>query len=274
MLTRQDAIARHLSPVQRISMSMSPTIDLRLLRRTSSGLLDGLSECECRIIASCAKEYSFARDELFFAQGEPVENLVLLRSGTVKHTQVSSNGNVAILHISCGGGVLTFQEPSSHLEHACTVRAIERCRALVWDYRHIQRLFLSYPRLRTNFDRVVIAQLEELERRFCEMATESAPRRLARALIRLHKQIGKNRNPPVILSLSREELAQMTGATVFTVSRLLSRWSELGLLVAGRMEIVLKDEGRLELMDENELSENRFDGPHLMTPMELASLEN
>ena len=40
------------------------------------------------------------------------------------------------------------------------------------------------------------------------------------------------------ISLSREELAQLTGTTLFTVSRLLCQWDLLGI-VSARQEAVL-----------------------------------
>jgi CRP-like cAMP-binding protein len=233
------------NPIRRFSMSVRSKPKSGLVCVASSQLFAGFSDRECVNIASRARERSFNRDELLFSQGDRVENLVLLRSGTVKHTQVSSGGNEVILRISCGGDVLTFQGLSSAPEHSCTVRATEICEALVWDYREIERLFTTYPKLRTNVDHILINELVEMEKRFREMATERAPSRLALSLLRLHKQIGKNRKHGVVLSFSREELAQMAGTTVFTVSRLLSRWSELGLVNACREEVIVNDDERL-----------------------------
>ena len=43
------------------------------------------------------------------------------------------------------------------------------------------------------------------------------------------------------LPLSREDLAQLTGTTVYTVSRIISRWEASGLLRAGRQQLVIRD---------------------------------
>ena len=82
------------------------------------------------------------------------------------------------------------------------------------------------PRIRQNLSQVLMSRLHELEERFREVATEKVPRRLALALMRLSKHIGKKVHEGVEVSLSREELAQMTGTTLFTISRILSQWSE------------------------------------------------
>ena len=50
----------------------------------ASALFTGLSPQECKEIASCARVLTFARNELLFAQGQPVRNLVLIQTGSVK----------------------------------------------------------------------------------------------------------------------------------------------------------------------------------------------
>jgi len=73
-------------------------------------------------------------------------------------------------------------------------------------------------------------------------------KRVALALIRLMKHIGKKARGGIEVSLSREELAQITGTTLFTVSRLLSKWAEEGLVLPLREAVVIRDAQRLELV--------------------------
>jgi CRP-like cAMP-binding protein len=57
----------------------------------------------------------------------------------------------------------------------------------------------------------------------------------------------------VQVSLSREELAQMTGTTLFTISRVLSRWAEQGLVAPKREAVVICDAARLESVSDYEI---------------------
>jgi CRP-like cAMP-binding protein len=91
--------------------------------------------------------------------------------------------------------------------------------------------------LHENMVRILGADLLELEERFHEVATERVAARVARQLVRLQAQIGRRVVGAVEVDLSREELAQMTGTTLFTVSRLLSAW-ELRGVVRPRREAV------------------------------------
>jgi CRP-like cAMP-binding protein len=43
------------------------------------------------------------------------------------------------------------------------------------------------------------------------------------------------------VGLSSEELSQMTGTTVFTASRLLSQWTELGIIRTERRSVLIEN---------------------------------
>jgi CRP-like cAMP-binding protein len=65
--------------------------------------------------------------------------------------------------------------------------------------------------------------------------------------------VGKKCEEGVQVSLSREELAQMTGTTLFTISRVLSRWAEQGLVAPKREAVVICDAARLESVSDYEI---------------------
>ena len=74
-----------------------------------------------------------------------------------------------------------------------------------------------------------------------ELSTERVERRIARALSRLASQLGRQTEEGILLDfpLSRQDLAEMTGTTVFTVSRTLKAWERLEILQLGRERIVI-----------------------------------
>src|SRR5579863_4474634 len=213
----------------------------------SSPFFAGLPHQVTAEIASYARTRQFLRNELLFMQGHPFLALILLQSGSVKHTQVGPNGTEVLLRVSGKGEIVDFQAEARCCVHTCSARAIEFSRALVWDYRRIEVLALRYPRLRDNITHLLCRKLEELEERFREMATEAAPIRLSLALARLVQQIGKPSQMGIQVHVRREELAQMTGSTIYTISRLLSGWSEQGFVVPRRESVVISHLEGLDL---------------------------
>ena len=80
--------------------------------------------------------------------------------------------------------------------------------------------------------------------RYRELATERVERRIALTVLRLAAQIGKrisNEEMIVELPLSRQDMAEASGTTIFTVSRVLADWERRGLVEAGRERVVIRN---------------------------------
>ncbi len=232
---------------------VNPTFPENLVAMCASALFAGLTRRECLEIVACARARTFARDELLYSQGQPVKSLILLQSGSVKQTQLSPNGDEVLLRMNGTGEAVNVQVGSTSCSHTCSARAMEQCKALVWEYNRLQSLLERYPQMRNNITQILSSRLQELEERFREVATEKVARRLALVLLRLVNQIGKPCEDGTQVSLSREELAQMTGTTLFTISRVLSRWADQGLIVPRRESVVVTDPKRLEAVSGDEI---------------------
>src|ERR1035437_2705303 len=100
--------------------------------------------------------------------------------------------------------------------------------------------------------RIVGGGVLVIQERFREVATERVAPRVARQLVRLLDKIGRRVEDGVEISLSREELAQMTGTTLFTVSRLLSAWEERGIVKPRREGVTICDVPALNAISEDD----------------------
>ena len=226
----------------------SSALSERAVLMASSTLFSGLSAAECLHLASCGRTRRFANDEILFMQGQRVQQLMLIMTGSVKLTQLSSTGNEVILWMTGAKQAIGLSARPSGEEgtHSCTARAMEPCTALIWDYARHAALLEQYPRIRGNVNHILSTRLEELEERFREVSTERVAKRLALALLRLMRHVGRPHQSGTRVSLSREEMAQMIGTTLFTTSRILSKWSESGLVLARRDGVVICDARCLE----------------------------
>ena len=207
----------------------------------TSSLFQGLTDLERQQLAYFAGKRNFARNQVLFVQGEPIRELVLLKSGIVKHTQVSSNGSEVLLRFCTAGDFANVFTGSAEYCHTCSAIATRPSVALIWDVSRMQWFLERYPQIRWNISRILADQVRQMEDQFQELATESVTRRVALALSRLAGQIGKATAEGIQISITREELAQMTGTTVFTVSRLLSMWSAQGSLLSRREAVIVPD---------------------------------
>ena len=67
-------------------------------------------------------------------------------------------------------------------------------------------------------------------------------RRLVQGCLRLASQIGKwvTGSTLIDLTLSRQDIAGVTGTTSYTVSRTLSKWEAEGIIESGRERVLVR----------------------------------
>jgi CRP-like cAMP-binding protein len=178
---------------------------------------------------------------MLYVEGDPIQQVLLVTGGSAKITQVGMSGSEIILRLAVSGDVLGAVDLVGTGKHGSTTLAFRECRTLAWDPAAFRSLMERFPILHWNMLRIIGADLLQLEERFRELATERVGARVARQMIRLSGQVGRPVEGAVEIGLSREELAQMTGTTLFTVSRLLSAWEARGMVTARREAVAIHD---------------------------------
>jgi CRP-like cAMP-binding protein len=194
-------------------------------------------------IRTAAQMTRVAAAATFFREGDPASSFFVLDSGSVKLTQLTPEGHQVVLRLvgpgDAFGGVAAFGGGT----YPITAEAVTEAAAFEWPGSVMARLMERHPRLALNALQFVAARLHELEVRYRQLATEKVERRVARALLRLVQQAGRPIEAGVLidLPLSRDDIAQMTGTTLYTVSRIVSSFETAGLLEAGRQRVVIRN---------------------------------
>jgi CRP-like cAMP-binding protein len=214
-------------------------------------VFSNLTAAECREILSAASEKEFLRRHSFFVEGAPCRQVILVISGCVKTTQVGPTGCEVILRLSGPGELVGALESYLGSNNLVTARATQLTTALVWEASTFEAVSDRYPALRRNTARSLGLRLQELEERFREISTQKVAPRLSHQLIRISNQLRQHNKGILEISLSREELAQLTGTTLFTVSRLLSQWERLGIVSTRREAVVVRNLQALMEMSES-----------------------
>lgn len=193
-------------------------------------------------IADAAVVRQAAAGTAFFREGDPASAFFVVQTGTVKLTQLTPEGHQVVLRLlgpgEAFGGVAAFGGAA----YPVTAEAVNDVSSFEWPGPVMAGLMERYPRLTLNALRFVAARLHDLQVRYRQLATEKVERRIARAVIRLVQQAGRRIDEGVLidLPLSRDDIAQMTATTLFTVSRIVSRWESEGILDAGRQRMVIR----------------------------------
>lgn len=204
-------------------------------------LFAGLSPEEFDAIISLARQERFWPPTSIFCEGDPGQHVMILLSGCIKMTQLGSGGEEVILRILAGGEIIGDLLPRSRSHRSTSARVIQPSVILAWQLSVFERLFDGIQPFRHNMVRAYEKQTQELECRFREVSTEHVGSRLANELIRLFERFEHCLDGNGEIHLSRAELAQLTGTTLYTVSRILSNWQKLGAVSIRRERVQLRD---------------------------------
>ncbi len=199
-----------------------------------------------------ARTRRVAKGATIFSQGEPALACHALIDGQVKITQRSGEGrNVTMRYIGPGDvfGAMGVFAGGAYLADAV---AVSDCVEIRWPAQAMAALMLAHPKIAVNALAMVARRLQAMQTRAHELIVEPAEQRIARALLRLARQAGRATPRGVVIGfpLSRRDLAEITGATHYTVSRALSEWEKLGILESARKSVLVVDLQKLAAIAE------------------------
>lgn len=218
---------------------LSPTIIEGL---TQIPLLKDLPADTTASILNAAQKRVVEEGASFFFQGDPAEKIYVLLEGRVKLFQLTPDGQQVLLGM-IGPRALFGAIALAHGEfYPVTAQTTQKSTALYWSKLTLMEFVNSSPQLAMNALQIMVGHVQEFQDRFRELATERVERRLARAILRLASQTGKKVAEGVLLNLpiTRQDLAEMIGTTLYTVSRILSQWESQGLIQSGREKIIIR----------------------------------
>jgi CRP-like cAMP-binding protein len=208
----------------------------------SAELIGDLAAEERAALWTAARRGAAPRGSVLFAAGDEARHLYLIVSGRIKLLRGNSEGQEVIVRLIGSGEVLGGVALLPRSTYPATAVALDDADMAVWSREALAPLLEQYPRLTTAILAVVTRRMGEVQSQLQDVATERVARRVARALLRLANQLGRKEDGGILidLPLSRQTLAELTGTTLFTVSRLLSAWEAEGLVEVGRERVVIR----------------------------------
>lgn len=190
----------------------------------------------------------------YFMQGDPAVHAYVLVSGRVKMVQIAPNGQQITLRIMTPGqtfGGIALLKPESG--YPATAHAEEDSAAMAWDTAHLRELAKSEPSISMNAMQLMHGYITELQERQQALVTGRVEQRIARILVKLATDSGKKTDDGILIDipLTRQDVAEMSGTTLFTVSRTMSEWERMGLLKIGREQVIIREpHGLVKIADD------------------------
>ena len=204
-------------------------------------LFRDLDDTALKKILQATQIVSRTDGSFFFMESDEALRTFVLALGQVKLSQVSEDGQSVLL-----GFIGPFREfgivsAASAVKYPVSAQAVGDSRAFTWKREQIMGFIQDYPVIRDNIIQIMGRQIAEFQSRIRELSTQRVERRIARAILRLAQQSGVKTEQGVLINLplSRQDLAEMTGTTLYTVSRFLKQWESQGLVLSKREKVII-----------------------------------
>jgi CRP/FNR family transcriptional regulator, nitrogen oxide reductase regulator len=209
-----------------------------------------------------ARSTRYAKTSTVFEQGQDAHSFFLLLHGHIRAAKTTPAGEQVVVRYVAPGEIFGVAPAIGLARYPATATAVDDSVVLSWPATAWPRLVARFPALAANTLQAVGSRLQESHTRVVEMSTQQVEQRIAHALLRLAKQSGRklDRGVEIDFPISRQDIAQMTGTTLHTVSRILSGWEQLGLIESGRQRIVLREPHKIFVLAEHSPSENEPGG--------------
>ena len=218
-----------------------------------ASVLQGLEEEARRTIASAFRAFHYDEGTTLFLEGEPARVFYLIGEGRVKVLQTSPEGHQVILHMLGPGQLVGALPTLEEGNYPATAVTMEKSLLFSIAAKDFEAILEEYPQVTRNLLRFATQKLHETHAKLREMATERVEQRIARLLCRLVGQVGVAVEGGILLDLplTRQDLAEMTGTTLYTVSRTLKNWERRGLLRSQRTRVIIINQHALALLAED-----------------------
>ena len=184
-------------------------------------------------------------------QGDAATHAYYVQAGYARVTSTSSGGHDVLVTFMGPGDLLGFGAAIETVDHyVATAVAVEPMDLIVWDRAVARELTEQFPEVHQRLEATLVHNLKILMRRVHTVSEGPVTQRLASVLLELMERHGRRERTGIVIQphLTREDLARLTGTTLYTASRVLALWQTYGLVSSSRGVVRVTNEARLRAL--------------------------
>lgn len=196
-------------------------------------LFHNLPELSLKMLEKVFTEKEFSKGENIFIEGSESAGFYIIVKGRVKVYKLSPEGKEQILHIVGAKELLGAVSAFAGNPYPAHADAMEKTRALFFPRNDFMALVQKEPAVVMNMMANLAMRLQHFTRMIEDLSLKEVPGRLAAYFLYLCER--KGCSDIVEIDISKGQLASLLGTIPETLSRILRRLSEQGVLeVSGR----------------------------------------
>jgi CRP/FNR family cyclic AMP-dependent transcriptional regulator len=218
-------------------------MDISLLRKVP--LFEGLKDEDLEAIAKVTITRSYSKDQVIILAEEEGDSLFIIETGQVKVCIVSEDGREVILSMLGEGAV--FGELSLLDGKPRSANVIATHDTDLYTVRRSDFLQLIYkvPQIAVGMLAELAVRLRKTDRKIEGLALLDVTSRISETLLQLATEQGSETEDGILLEdrPTHQQLANMSGTTRETVSRVLKRLESQGYIITkGRSITILRED--------------------------------
>jgi CRP-like cAMP-binding protein len=193
-------------------------------------------------VATLSHRHKIDRADWLFHQDDEALMAYIVLSGRLRLVQHTAEGKDVTMANFVPGDVIGLVVALTGDPYPGSVEALEESELLTLPGTLIWQLLHENSDMAMRVIQMIAAHLHEAHNRIRELSAERVQQRVARSLLRLVQKVGvKDKGGRVRLDirLSRQDLAQMNGTTLETISRTLTAWEHDGIIDSKREHIII-----------------------------------
>lgn len=193
----------------------------------------------------CQNSYAkmYEKDEVIFFENDSVKKLYFLVKGKVKLSMLSAAGKEKVLTILQEGDIFGELSLFDEDPHPLTAEVMSDARLLIIPWNEMERMIIERPSLAIKIIEALSKKTRLLTSQVRELVFQDAAGRLASLLSRLADDFGREieQGTVIDLVLTHQEIANLIGSSRVTVTKLINRFIDEGMIIIKKRKIIIKD---------------------------------
>lgn len=215
----------------------------------NTDLFTGIDTALAEKLAETARMKTIEKGTIIFHAHEPADGFYSVATGKVRIYRSSPSGKEQIIHVFGPGRAFAEVPMFQGTDFPASAQALEKSTVLYVPRAGFMRLIGEHPDLAMSTIALLAARLRTLVGQVSALSLKEVPARLSSYLLLMKSAQKEN---TLELDLPKGQIAAYLGTIQETLSRILKRMTEQGLIKVEGKRVTLLDLDRLELLAEGE----------------------
>lgn len=182
-----------------------------------------------------------SKGETLFIQGDPADEMFLIKGGRIKLSKVLEDGTELMLDIRKGGDFVGENMFSEEGLYPVSAVCLEDTLTCGFSRKQFEELVLQHPNIGLQIIKTMSERISSLTDRVGSLAAANIEDRLYRVLINVAKEHGTKSPKGVVIQfpLTHEDLGFLTGAHRVSITRAMKALKEAGKIILEDRHLIL-----------------------------------